>query len=175
MSQAALAALLRAVAGGDQAALRELYDRTSAKLFGVCLLAAGDRAAAEEALQDAYLKIWRKAGYFDPARASPIAWMCAIARNAAIDARRARGTLPEPVDDAALAQNNAAAAAHAADQHHLLDCVDGLPPAEARAVRLGFFEGLTHRELALRLAMPLGTLKSLMRRAILALRNCIDD
>lgn len=176
MTQARLAELLTEVARGDGAALRQLYLLTSAKLFGVCLRVAQDRSGAEEALQDAYVKIWRKAGYFDAARASPIAWMCAIARNAAIDWRRAQGHVPQPADDAALDDLMPATTGDGADQRHdLLDCVAQLKDAESRAVRFAFYEGLSHSELAARLALPLGTLKSLMRRAILALRKCVDD
>lgn len=176
MSQAQLSNLLVAVAAGDSAALRQLYTLTSAKLFGVCLRVTQDRSGAEEALQDAYVKVWRKADYFDAARATPIAWMCAIARNAAIDWRRAQGRVPDAVDDAALAELMPQIAHEGADQqHHLLDCVAQLKEAESRAVRFAFYEGLSHSELAVRLALPLGTLKSLMRRAILALRKCVDD
>lgn len=175
MTQARLTALLTSVAGGDHAALRQLYDLTSAKLFGVCLLAAQDRMGAEEAMQDAYVKIWRKAGYFDAMRASPIAWMCAIARNCAIDWRRAQARVPAPLEDAALDALMPEQAADHDGTHHLLDCVAQLKEAESRAVRFAFYEGLSHSELAARLALPLGTLKSLMRRAILALRKCVDD
>src|SRR5229473_5987036 len=84
-----VAALVR-VAGGDRAALRIVYQDTSAKLFGVCLRILKDRGEAEDVLQDVYLTVWRKAGSFDPARASPITWLVAIARNRAID--RLRGT-----------------------------------------------------------------------------------
>jgi RNA polymerase sigma-70 factor (ECF subfamily) len=176
MTQARLADLMDKVATGDQAALRQLYTLTSAKLFGVCLRVAQDRSGAEEALQDAYIKIWRKAGYFDTARASPIAWMCAIARNCAIDWRRAQAHVPQPLDDAAISDLvPREPLADSDQQHHLLDCVAGLKDAESRAVRFAFYEGLSHSELAARLALPLGTLKSLMRRAILALRKCVDD
>jgi RNA polymerase sigma factor (sigma-70 family) len=175
VTQARLANLLTRVAGGDHAALRQLYDLTSAKLFGVCLLAAQDRMGAEEAMQDAYVKIWRKAGYFDGSRASPIAWMCAIARNCAIDWRRAQANAPTPLDDAALDALLPDDRGQRDDQHNLLDCVAQLKEAESRAVRFAFYEGLSHGELAKRLALPLGTLKSLMRRAILALRKCVDD
>src|SRR5260370_7324884 len=82
------AALVR-VAGGDRAALRIVYEDTSAKLFGVCLRILSDRSEAEDVLQDVYVTVWRKAGSFDPAKASPITWLVAIARNRAIDRLRA--------------------------------------------------------------------------------------
>lgn len=176
MTQALLSKLLASVANGEALALRQLYSLTSAKLFGVCLRAAQDRSGAEEALQDAYLKIWLKAGYFDPAKASAIAWMCAIARNCAVDWRRAQGRVPVPVGDDGLSELVPDLEIHPGSQdHHLLDCVAQLKEAESRAVRFAFYEGLSHSELATRLALPLGTLKSLLRRAILALRKCVDD
>src|SRR5436853_6134073 len=82
-----VAALVR-VAGGDRAALRIVYQDTSAKLFGVCLRILKDRGEAEDVLQDVYVTVWRKAGSFDPARASPITWLVAIARNRSIDRLR---------------------------------------------------------------------------------------
>jgi RNA polymerase sigma factor (sigma-70 family) len=83
-----LAAALARVAAGDRAALRIVYQDTSAKLFGVCLRILNDRGEAEDVLQDVYVTVWRKAGSFDPARASPITWLVAIARNRAIDRLR---------------------------------------------------------------------------------------
>src|SRR5229473_7630050 len=83
-----LVAALARVAAGDRAALRLVYQDTSAKLFGVCLRILKDRGEAEDVLQDVYVTVWRKAGSFDPARASPISWLVAIARNRAIDRLR---------------------------------------------------------------------------------------
>src|SRR5499426_2139991 len=83
-----LAAALARVAGGDRAALRMVYQDTSAKLFGVCLRILKDRSEAEDVLQDVYVTVWRKAAAFDPGRASPITWMVAITRNRAIDRLR---------------------------------------------------------------------------------------
>src|SRR5215475_5423237 len=85
-----LAAALARVAAGDRAALRIVYQDTSAKLFGVCLRILKDRSEAEDVLQDVYLTVWRKAATFDPGRASPITWLVANGRNRAIDRLRAR-------------------------------------------------------------------------------------
>src|SRR6266571_9426171 len=89
-SRSQLAAALARVAAGDRAALRTVYQDTSAKLLGVCLRILNDRAEAEDVLQDVYVTVWRKAAAFDPGRASPITWMVAIARNRAIDRLRSR-------------------------------------------------------------------------------------
>src|SRR6266496_535358 len=98
-----LAAALVRVAGGDRAALRIVYQDTCAKLFGVCLRILRDRSEAEDVLQDVYVAVWRKAGTFDPGRASPITWLVAIARNRSIDRLRARAVdrRMAPIDAAA--------------------------------------------------------------------------
>jgi len=83
-----LAAALNRVAHGDRPALRLVYDMTSAKLFGACLRILNDRSEAEDVLQEVYLTVWNKAAGFDEARASPITWLVAIARNRAIDRAR---------------------------------------------------------------------------------------
>src|SRR5258707_7252728 len=97
-----LAAALVRAAGGDRAALRQIYQDTSAKLFGVCVRILNDKSEAEDVLQEVYLTVWRKAPSFDPARASPITWLVAIARNRSIDRLRAvaGGRRMEPIETA---------------------------------------------------------------------------
>ena len=98
-----LAAALNRAAQGDRAALRLVYDMTSAKLFGVCLRIFNDRSEAEDVLQEVYLTVWNKAAAFDETRASPITWLVAIARNRAIDRARsgASARRSEPIEAAA--------------------------------------------------------------------------
>ena len=86
--RAILVAALARVAAGERNALQTTYRLTSAKLFGVCLRICGDRRAAEDVLSEVYLTIWKRAGAFEPGRASPITWLATIARNRAIDWRR---------------------------------------------------------------------------------------
>src|SRR3954471_23610815 len=111
-SRSQLAAALVRVAGRDRAALRIVYDDTSAKLFGVCLRILNDRSEAEDVLQDVYVTVWRKAGTFDPGRASPITWLVAIARNRSIDKLRssAAGRRLEPIENAEAVSDPAPAA-----------------------------------------------------------------
>jgi RNA polymerase sigma factor (sigma-70 family) len=178
-----LISLLERVGKGEQAALRAVYDATSAKLFGVILrITAGDRAAAEEVLQDSYVKIWRKAALFDPAKAAAITWLCTIARNSAIDWRRSNALLPQPLseEDAAseladLTVDTEGEMESRSMRHHILNCLGQLEPQQARAVKTAFFDGLTHSELSAHMAVPLGTLKSWIRRAMSVLKDCIDD
>src|SRR5882757_5401194 len=120
-----LAAALVRVAGGDRAALRTIYQDTSAKLFGVCLRILNDRGEAEDVLQDVYVTVWRKAATFDPGRASPITWMVAIARNRAIDRLRATAVnrRMEPIEAADAVSDPAPAAVERvelAQQHQRL-------------------------------------------------------
>jgi DNA-directed RNA polymerase specialized sigma24 family protein len=99
--RAALSAALARVAEGDRAALQEVYRRTSAKLYGVCLRIFPEPEDAQDVLQDAYINVWQRAGSFDPARASPITWLVTLTRNRAIDRLRQRGKrIMTPVEDA---------------------------------------------------------------------------
>src|SRR3979411_1406523 len=109
-SRSQLVAALVRVAAGDRAALRMVYQDTSAKLFGVCLRILNDRSEAEAVLQDVYVTVWRKAASFDPGRASPITWMVAIARNRAIDRLRssAMSRHAEAIANAYEVRDNAA-------------------------------------------------------------------
>lgn len=171
---------LERVGAGNQAALKEVYSRTSAKLFGVCLRILGDRGEAEDALQEVYVSVWSRAGSFDPARASPVTWLAVLARNRAIDrlrsGRRARSA--EPIDEAshvADETDDAATMLEASEERSRLNrCVEELEERQAQAIRSAFFEGLNYRELAERTKVPLGTMKSWVRRGLLRLRECLD-
>lgn len=171
---------LARVARGSQSALEEVYSRTSAKLFGLCLRILGDRGEAEDALQEVYVSVWRRAGTFDPARASPITWLAALARNRAIDRLRSAGRQrpAEPLDEAlGIADGSADALAQlegSEDRRRLMACVGALEERQSRSIRAAFFEGLTYSELAERASVPLGTMKSWIRRGLLRLRECLE-
>ncbi len=177
--RSALVAALARVAAGDRAAMQEVYRRTSAKLFGVCLRIFGERAEAEDAVQDVYLAIWRKAGTFDPARASPITWLVTLARNRSIDRLRASGRrnhapielADDIADDAPDAET---ALVHAGEDDRVLECIEHLGTGEAVMIRTAFFDGVTYAEIAERANLPLGTVKSRMRRSLLKLRDCLQ-
>ena len=170
---------LLATAAGARHAFEQLYQRTSAKLFGVCLRILRERGEAEEVLQDVYLTIWRKASQYDAERASPITWLAMIARNRAIDRIR-NGQLERasvPIDLLELADEGAVEATLAQDaseSRRLHDCVDELSTEQRRAIRVAFFEGCTYEELAQRTSTPLGTLKSWIRRGLHKLRDCMQ-
>ena len=163
---------------GSQAALSEVYEATSAKLFGICLRILRDRAEAEDALQDIYLNVWRKAATFDAARASPITWLATLARNRSIDRLRSLGpSRSEPVDLAAeIPDPGPDAAAVLEDEEaraRLNRCIGELEPRRSDAIRTAFFEGVTYGELAERDGVPVGTMKSWIRRGLLQLKECL--
>ena len=175
---ARLAEDLARLPGGDRQALARLYQATSAKLFGVCLRILHERDAAEEALQETYVAVWTKAHQFDPGRAAPITWLAAIARNKALDRARAHPRAAVPLAEAADVADPAplpSDAAEASDSaRRLADCLNTLDPRHARAVRTAFFSGVTYETLAVREAVPTGTMKSWIRRALIALRVCLE-
>jgi RNA polymerase sigma-70 factor (ECF subfamily) len=171
---------LARVAGRDRSALRQVYTMTSAKLFGICLRISADRDAAEDILQDVYIKVWNRADRFDAGRASPITWLCAIARNTAIDWRRStRRTTIAPEEDAAQVSDTAPLADMVIehDQHsmRLFACLDELEERHGMAIRSAFLDGLTYAQLADRMAVPIGTMKSWIRRGLQRLKACIGD
>jgi RNA polymerase sigma factor (sigma-70 family) len=179
-ARAALIAALQSAGAKDATAVKLIYDRTSAKLFGICLRICGDREAAEDVLQDVYVKIWRRAASFDPARASPISWMAIIARNAALDWCRREGRhaalpaecAPETVDGAPLAD---AQLEDAEQRRRLLGCLDGLNGNQSATIRRIFMDGMTYQHLSDDDGTPVGTLKSWVRRGLLQLKACLDD
>jgi len=175
--EADLAGLLAAVASGDRDALKAVYARQSTRLFGIAMAILRDRTAAADALQEAFLKVWRRAGQFDSARGPAEAWLGQVVRNAALDAARARGR-EVLTDDPALGDGAVAATAlddltSAEDGVRLRACLGQLDEKPREGILLAFVHGLSHPEVAERMAQPLGTVKSWIRRGLLSLRECL--
>jgi len=177
-AETSLSDLLAQVVAGDRDALRAIYVRQSTRLFGVAMAILRDRTAAADVLQEAFLRIWQRAGQFDAQRGDASAWLAAIVRYAALDAARARGrevlsdnpTLGDGVLEAeafnTLARND--------ETKRLHGCLDHLPPPHRAGILLAFVHGLSHPEVAARLDQPLGTVKSWIRRGLLSLRECLS-
>ena len=130
-------------------------------------------------MHDVYLTIWKRAGAYEPGRASPITWLATIARNRAIDWVRAQGVRrAAPIEDAAPVPDDRPLASETmiADEgnRRLHLCLDGLDEQPRLAIRTAFFDGLTYAELADRLGVPLGTMKSWVRRGLMRLKECLD-
>ena len=173
-----LDALLVRVAAGDRAALRAVYVRQSTRLFGIAMAILRDRPAAADVMQDAFLRVWQRAGQFDAARGEAATWLASIVRHAALDAARRRGR-EMPSDDPALGDRPVAAEAldrlaATEDGARLRACLDQLEPKNRDGIVLAFVHGLSHPEIAARLALPLGTVKSWIRRGLLRLRACLS-
>ena len=176
-----LSLALGATGRGDRAAFRRVYESTSAKLLGVCLRILADRQLAEDVLQDTYLTVWRKAESFDPSRASPITWLVTIARNRSIDRLRSGANLRKsaPIDAAHEVADDAPTPADALqtgdDVRRLNGCLETLDDKVGGAIRTAFMEGVTYDTLAARENVPLGTMKSWIRRGLLRLRTCLEQ
>ena len=178
-ARAHLATTLVAVGGEDRGAFHELYRLTSAKLFGITLRICGDRQAAEDVLHEVYLIVWRRAGAWEPGRASPITWLATIARNRAIDWRRAhalRAAAPlEDAPDIADATPDAEAELVAkGERHMLIECLAELEARQRDAIRTAFFDGVTYNDIAARAGVPAGTAKSWIRRGLARLKECLE-
>jgi RNA polymerase sigma factor (sigma-70 family) len=175
-----IVAALARIPSGDRAALQTVYRLTAPKLFGVALRILGERSEAEDILQDIYLTVWQKAAAFDASRASPMSWLIAIARNRAIDRLRARGNRRmEPIEAATEIVDPTPGADSALEDSetntklHL--CLDTLAERERTALHAAFFDGNTYEELATRMRVPLGTMKSIIRRAMIKLKTCLEQ
>jgi RNA polymerase sigma-70 factor, ECF subfamily len=173
-----LSDLLTSTAGGDTQAFEAVYDRTSAKLYGIILRILRRRDLADEVLQEVYVKIWERAGDFDSTRASPITWMSAIARNRALDEVRKR--TPVSIEDTPEALNIASSEPHplegielTQDLARLEACLDGLEPQRRELVRSAYLDGASRDELSKRYGAPVATIKTWLHRSLAQLKACL--
>lgn len=170
--------MLSAVALRDRVAFEAFYRRTSPKIFAICLKLLRDRSEAEDTLQDVYVTAWNQAATFNPQLASALTWLGTIARNRAIDRIRRRRT--QPLDEASAEEivddspTPAVLAQLSQERQRLELCLQALPETQRQAIREAFFTGSSYAELAVRMSVPLGTLKSWIRRSLLQLRSCLE-
>ena len=175
-----LVALLAATAQRDQAAFKALYAATSAKFYAVALMILRRRELVEDALQEAYVRIWNNAGRFDPAQASPITWMAAIVRNLAIDiARRSRDHLMEEEEKLSTLPFGGPSVVEELEcsqqQRQLRDALNRLDPVKRRLVIAAYLNGESREQLAQRFGAPVSTVKSWLRRALVEMRAAFKD
>ncbi len=177
-----IAALLRDVAEGNVSAMESLYQQVSLPLFRILVRMLKTEAIAEEALQETFVKIWENAHRFKSDRAAPMAWMGRIARNQAIDTLRYQKVRPDHDlhdDNALLDMLGAAPSADSPDNQALrgllLNCLGRLTDKPRYCVVKAYVEGYSHDELSREMGSPVGTVKSWIRRSLLALKRCLDE
>jgi RNA polymerase sigma factor (sigma-70 family) len=167
---------LAASGRGDREAFRRVYHATARQLMAICLSVTRNRDSAEDVLQNVYLKVWRSAPLYDPVRSAPMSWLASVARNAAIDWYRAQQSrvagddegleaIPcdaEPVDESIMRRQGEA---------EVNGLVSSLDTASEWYVRRIYLQGMTYREVAEEDGIPLGTLKSRVRRTLITIRT----
>ncbi|MDL2186100.1 sigma-70 family RNA polymerase sigma factor [Pseudomonas sp. ChxA] len=166
-------ACLAACARGDRRALRQLYAEDSSRLLGVALRIVRDKALAEDVVHDAFIKLWRGAGSFDPSRGSARGWVFSITRHLALNAVRNHSR------EVALSdEHEQVAAAHdsfefSAREGQVYRCLEQLDPTRRTCILHAYVDGYSHSEIARKLDTPLGTVKAWIKRSLVALRECM--
>ena len=170
------ASLLLRCGGGDRAAFRVLYDLWGGRLHGIAMRITRQAPLAADATQDAFVQVWQQAHRFDPARGSGEAFLVSLVRYRALDIVRRRGReVPgyEPDEQSDETPDALAQMVGSAEGAALRRCLGLLEAERQRLVVMAFVEGRSHSELAARLSVPLGTVKSWIRRSLLVLRECL--
>lgn len=182
-----LTRLLGRTAARDHAAFKELYDLTSAHLFGVALRIVNRRERAEEVLQEAYVNVWNQAGSYAAGLSAPMTWLTSVVRNKALDwlrhLKRADESTVVLIDDAGedyldqMADPRAdpqELLSQASDGLRLRHCLGTLDAPQRQSLALAYYDGLSHSELAAHLNAPLGTAKAWVRRGLDKLKQCLE-
>ncbi len=189
-----LARLLRDTAGGDAQAFERLYAITSPQLYAIALKMLRSSSTADDVLQDAFVQVWHRAGDYHTERGNVMAWLASIVRYRAIDVLR-KNRHNTPLDGTAIEETTTAmqrfaesaeqnevdeaepmrSAMAVEDSDYIDQCMGRLSGSQKQSVALAFFHGLTHSELAECLAVPLGTIKSRLRRSLQRLRECLGE
>ena len=171
--------MVKKAAAGDRDAMADLYDASSAMVFGLTLRILRDRDAAEDAVVEVYAQAWKEASSFDAQRGNAGAWLRTLARSRAIDMLRSRRR--EPVTNALDAASEIHSESGPEDlssdaerQNFIREALGKLRTEQREAIQLAYFSGLSHAEIASKLGQPLGTIKSRIRLAMIALREMLD-
>lgn len=176
--------LIRLLSGRDPNALSELYDRYGKLVFSIALKVVGNRGTAEDITQDVFIRIWEKAETFNPGRSKLSTWIASIARNRSIDVLR-KGGAAKPVEVEFWAEVDEDAFSHPETTESQVDvliqqkrvraAVQQLPKEQQQVLGLAYFKGMTHREIAEELGLPLGTVKTRIRSAMTRLRDVLGE
>ena len=171
--------LERLAAGVDEAALSELYDRYQAQMYGLAMRLTRDAALAQDAVQEAFVGVWRNASRYAVGRSSVRTWMLSITHHRAIDIirrRRPTSELPETetVNPALVAPDVWAEVSRSLDRDTIRGVIGLLPAAQREAIEMAYFDGLTQTEIAERTNAPLGTVKSRVRLGLQTLRRELE-
>jgi RNA polymerase sigma-70 factor, ECF subfamily len=172
-------ALLEAIRGRDEAAIAALYDRYGRLAFGLAYRVVGERNAAEDVVQEAFLSIWRRAASFETTRGSVRTWVLSIVHHRAID--RLRGTAGRTRQDTTIDDFERVLAvddpwrevSQVIQRETLQKAIATLPDAQRQAVELAYFEGFTQQEIAAKMDVPVGTVKGRLRLAMQRLRSLL--
>ena len=168
--------LLAATARRDRAAFRKLYASTSRQLYGTVLRILRDASAAQDVLQDVYLKIWERAEGYQSNHGAPIAWMTAIARNRAIDEIRSRQRRAgdSPFDETLSHADEPKSMVDHEAQHSLAHCLGHLEPEQRKCILLAYVHGYSREELAAGFSRPVNTIKTWLHRSLGQLKLCME-
>jgi RNA polymerase sigma-70 factor (ECF subfamily) len=175
--------LIAQIARAEPEAVRVLYRRYGRLVYSLALHMVGDRNAAEEITQDVFLRVWEKAGTYDPGKAKVLTWLSRIARNQAIDVLRRRSARGErerqtwqhlKLGAESASQDPIQSVELSARREEVRAAIAALPEHQQRALSMAFFQGLTHLQIAERLGEPLGTVKTRIRDAMQKLRDRLD-
>lgn len=177
-------ALVAMVSSGNAAALEILYDRYSRVVFSFALRILGDRASAEELLQEVFFRTWKQAHLFSAARGTFVTWLLSITHNMAIDEIRRQKRRPQRADSADpvllltnVTDDQVSVEEHATNREtreQVVSAIRTLPHAQQAVIELAYFRGLTQREIAAELGEPLGTIKTRMRLGVRKLRDYLE-
>lgn len=173
-------ALVALVARGDESALAELYDRIGRIAYGLAFRVLRDDRLAEDAVQDAFLAVWRTAAAFRAERAKASTWILTLVHRRAVDVvRREERRRAEPLDDVtrdvATSESAESEAWLGFERQRVQGALTQLPDTQREAIELAYYGGYSQSELAERLGLPLGTIKSRMFAGLARLRELLDD
>jgi RNA polymerase sigma-70 factor (ECF subfamily) len=169
---------LQRCARGESAALRAIYDAEAPRMLGVAIRILRRQSLAEDAVQDAFVQVWQRAASFDPSRGSARTWLYAVLRHRALNILRGEGRIDlvddfAPMELASEDETPESVIARLSEAGALRACLERLEPRRRNVVVLAYMHGLSHGELAARLGVPLGTMKSWLRRSLATLRECL--